>query len=230
MNRRQIALVAAILLMPAGIANATEITFGSRVLFDLATGAQIVDTYSAAGYTQGDFIDGDTTDIFTDAGMSAVFNETQYMSTGFSDWNFVEQQDEDANYCAGCNGSFRLGFTNTSIGNANGVYGVGFDYLYVDGYSAFVTFGDNSTASYTFTGTDGFFGLISTLRIQSIHIGAGDGSESSIEGQVAIDNLTLAAEATTTSEIPEPASLLLLGTGMAALAHRIRRRPSIDIG
>ena len=50
--------------------------------------------------------------------MDSVHGETSYASTGFSppNFNFVTgPADGDRGYCSGCNGSFRMTFTGTSL-------------------------------------------------------------------------------------------------------------------
>src|SRR4029078_417679 len=59
--------------------------------------------------------------IKTDAAMSVVIVETDYMTTGFMNLNIVS----GGAYCAGCNGSFQLSFTTTSVGTPAGVHGAG---------------------------------------------------------------------------------------------------------
>jgi hypothetical protein len=88
----------------------------------------VVDDYSDPGYKVDSF-------SIDDAAMSAVIGETQYTSTSFPDFNLVFGET----YCTGCNGSFNLDFTSTSVrpdgrmfaGTSSlGVYGAGFEIVY----------------------------------------------------------------------------------------------------
>jgi hypothetical protein len=126
------------LVFAAQQANAATTTYSSRSNFVAALGTSITDDYET-GYAQFE----------TDATMSAVLGETQYHATGFTDNDIVDTNGSNHYYCAGCNGSFTLDFTATSVGTAAGVFGAGVDILENAKsdflYTAFVTFGDNST-------------------------------------------------------------------------------------
>jgi hypothetical protein len=215
------------LLAVFGIASqaaGAPITYVNRAQFEGQLGTFITDTYSSPGYTSGDRHNLTDFDIFSDSAMSAVFGETDYKTTGFSSWNFIQNQAVNASYCAGCNGSFRLGFAGTSVGNAVGVYGVGFNYINQPSlpYYAFVVFGDGATANYALASNnfsfESFFGVTSDQLIQSIHLGLEDGVATT-DGSFALDNLTIGNAST---QVPEPSSLLLLGIG---LAGAILRKP-----
>lgn len=123
--------------------------------------------------------------------MSAVLGQTTYVTTGFPNHNLVNHAGTaSADYCAGCNGSFSLGFTSTTVGNSSGVFGVGFDVLAASPDEfAFVTFGDASTANYSLSPTS-FFGITSTLEIRSIDVGLRNRG-ATISNTVEIDNLTI---------------------------------------
>jgi hypothetical protein len=224
-------LVLGALVLPSQ-ALADPIIFGSRASFTAAFGTTLVDDYSRSGYASGDVSNSADIDIHTDAHMSSVFGETQYHTTGRTDFNIVFAQPEDAKYCAGCNGSFLLTFQNTSVGDAAGVRGVAFDFSNSQRellYGATVTFGDGSVAHYALpfatTGfardTPGFFGIAAPKLITSIHFGPNQGATVSDSGSFALDNLTLGGGDLTPT--PEPGSLLLVATGIAA-AFRARRQ------
>ncbi len=131
--------------------------------------------------------------------MNAIFGETRYSTTGFPDRNIVEYQASEVIYCAGCNGSVLLDFTGTSIGSANGVYGVGF-YVIANTvpYVAFVTYGDNTTENVTLPVKNvqtppppaNFWGITSGKLIRTIHVG-GDGGVADTSGPFAIASLTI---------------------------------------
>lgn len=196
--------------LTAATASASTIAYTSSSDFEAALGVMVLDDYSAAGYESGDLLDDPGFDVHSDASMSSVLGETRYRTTGTTfDNNIVEGQQ----YCNGCNGSFELDFRATSVGTAKGVFGVGFDFSDTD-YLAFVTFGDGTTANYALTGIN-FLGITSTRRIASVHIGLQDGGATD-QGQIRLDNLRVGA-------VPEPASTLLLGAGLAALGLRRRR-------
>lgn len=119
--------IVAVALSVAAPANAQPFTFYSdRPSFLAAVGTSITDDYSAYGEPVGTPIQ------LTDAQMSAVLGETAYESTSFTDLNLVGDvygYGDKTNYCAGCNGNFRLSFPNTSLSVAGGVFGVGVNIL-----------------------------------------------------------------------------------------------------
>lgn len=225
-------LPAILLLLSAAPASADPVTFRTRISFEAAVGATLVDDFSDPGYRTGDVMNGGDLDQHTDARMSAVFGETRYRSTGRPDGNLVWNQDENPKYCAGCNGSFLLTFTSTSLGSPEGIPGVGFDYINSAMgtlYGATVTLADGRIFSYQLplssTGfardTPRFWGITTPDLIRSIHFGARRGLDATESGSFAIDNLTLGAPAL--EPVPEPATLLLLATGLAGLtARRLR--------
>src|SRR5262245_41262332 len=104
-----------VLLTPLRALAASPTFWATRAAFvaDLDPTKTVTDDYSNAGY------------VFqqSDAAMTAVLNQTAYTATGFANNNIVV----GGRYCAGCNGSFRLTFTGTTVGTAQGVYGVGLD-------------------------------------------------------------------------------------------------------
>jgi hypothetical protein len=174
----------------------------SRAAFEDRLGASVTDDYSNPGY------------VFwqNNANMSAVLGETDYVSTGFSNLNLVV----GGRYCAGCNGSFRLIFTSTSVTEGNGVFGAGLDILANNGYSALVTFGDGGTRIYALPGSGGFWGITSGSGVSQIDFGPGGNPSTS--GYFQIDNLTIGA-------VPEPQTwaLLIVGFGMIGVSARHRR-------
>ncbi len=206
--------------------------FSDRSTFEVEVDTFIVDDYSAPGYFAGDQLDLGTFDIHSDANMSSIIGETKYTTTGFSDNNLiVNQSSGDPAYCAGCNGSFLLDFTSTSVGSSSGVFGVGFDIediaQDVFGTFAFVTFGDGSTNNFFLPEQqDVFWGITSDLLISSIHFGLEDGlpnTENSVQ-RMALDNLTIASGGTATP-VPEPASILgLLAFGAVGAGSMLKRK------
>ena len=195
-------------------------TFTDRSAFEQTLGSSITDDYEDPGYTGGA-----TYPFFDDATMSAVLGQTDYRSTAFSDNNIVSDYGSGNHiYCAGCNGTFELGFTTTSVGSSDGVYGVGFNYRNSGepAYLAFVTFGDGSTENFSLglnSGFETFFGLTSDTFIKSVHIGLVGGG-TTFYGNFQIDNLTIGA----VSVIPLPAGLPLFGAGLAIVSFISLRR------
>lgn len=198
-----------------------EIIYSDRSTFEATLEDILIDDYSNPAYTSGDIFDSDY-DIFTNTAMSAVFGETIYQSTGYPDWNIIASPSPgEFIYCAGCNGSFLLDFTDTSIGTPNGVYGVGLDIVEsvnVYGITAFITFGDGSTANYALPDASPFWGITSELLISSIHFGLPDGGTLVDNGRMAIDNLTIGSVA----HVPAPATTTLMLFAMGIILIRKR--------
>nr|WP_225896464.1 PEP-CTERM sorting domain-containing protein [Amazonocrinis nigriterrae] len=117
-----------------------------------------------------------------------------------------------------------LDFTQTTVGNALGVFGAGFDIIFGTQYFAHVTFGDDSTEDFSLAGQT-FWGLISEKSIKGVHVGL-IGGGSTINGSIVIDNLTIGGKS-----VPEPASvmgLLALGAfGATSLGKRKQQQNTI---
>ncbi|MBE7541275.1 MAG: PEP-CTERM sorting domain-containing protein [Bryobacteraceae bacterium] len=217
-------LFAVLLLMLGGTLFAGTI-YTDRSLFEGALGATLTDSYSAAdGYPSG-------FNIYSDSAMSAFFGETKYRTTGFPNWNMV---NSDVHYCAGCNGSFLLDFTETSLGTASGVYGVGMAIsTNSDGlpYHAFITFGDNTTLDHALPPGESFFGIIDPQLIRSIHLGLSGGAATT-SGSFTLESLTIGSlgngNGNGTVVIPEPALTAIVGLALVGLALRRRRQQRVQ--
>lgn len=221
--KRLLLTIAASAVLAAN-AQAATTTYTDRALFEGTLTSQLTDTYEPSlGYPV-------PFGSLSNVEMNAVLGQTQYTPTGFSNNNlFGFAPDGGSLYCAGCNGSFRLSFGNTSYGTQSGVFGVGVDIVGNSEflpYSAFVTFGDETSQSYQipvviFGGPSGFFGITSDKSISSIHFGLSDGSATT-DGSFLIDNLTIGFA----SAAPEPATwaMMLLGFAMVGVALRKRAR------
>jgi hypothetical protein len=186
--------------------------YTSRTIFDAAIGTSLTDGYSAPPYGAGFH-------VYSDAQMNAFFNETRYTSTGFSNNDLVGPLNTFPRaYCAGCNGSFTLDFTHTTIAGAQGVFGVGFDYFNIGSptYDAFITFGDGSTLDVPLlqTSSSDFFGVTSSSLISSIAIGLPNGGTTT-NGSFGETNLTIADPP---AGVPEPSSFVLLVTVLLGFA------------
>ncbi|MBK6769854.1 MAG: DUF11 domain-containing protein [Ardenticatenales bacterium] len=189
MSRRLLlfALVALVLIVCARqepTSAATRTTFNNRATFQGTLSTIITDDYGVASGYPAVFT------IFNNVNMSAVFNQTDYFTTGFANHNIIQPN----NYCAGCNGSYRLIFTSTSVTQGGvGVFGVGLDILGNSSslpYVAFVTYGDNTTEDFPLPINASFFGITSPQMITSIHMGLAGGN-STQSGSFFIDNLTI---------------------------------------
>lgn len=184
-------------------------------------GLFILDDYET-GYSSGLSV--------SDAAMSSVLGETQYVATGHPNGNSAVGKHpaipgSSNYYCAGCNGSFLLDFTSTSIGDIFGVYGVGIDIRenrLSFPYVAFVRFGDDSTTEFLLSSVEfevvpsshEFWGIISDVKIKSIHFGLENGGVTTA-GSFAIDNLVIGLRPVS---IPTPSTLYSLSIGLVGLA------------
>jgi hypothetical protein len=147
------------------------IYYADRIAFLTRVGTSITDDYSGYTITPG------TPLSLTDAEMSAVFVETEYESISFSDLNLVGDvyiHGDGTNYCAGCNGNFKLRFDNTSLSTGGGVFGIGIDIVLhtsrrssigdiipgdrVEPGTVVVEFTDGVTESFAIPPDIGFFG------------------------------------------------------------------------
>ncbi len=162
---------------PADALAANPEFFTSRVTFEARLSQSINDGYDNPGYVF----------IQNDAAMSAVLGETTYMSTGFLNHNIVS----GATYCAGCNGSFQLGFLSTTFSSAQGTEGVGLDIRGNDSslpYHAFITYGDATTQDVLLPNGASFFGVLVPERVSNIRFGLVNGGTTQ-SGSFQIDNL-----------------------------------------
>lgn len=180
------------------LAQAAGTIFTDRAAFEAeCTAGTFLDNYEDPLYEHGDITDLPTLDIWSMAGMDAVKGETSYASTFFSPPNFsfvTGTVGVDRAYCSGCNGTFRLILTGTSLGTAEGVHCLGFD---VDSHAlgtfqrhAFVTYGDLTTEDFLIPGAPSFWGIVSPDRLNNVHIGLAAGGTTS-SGSFVMDNLTI---------------------------------------
>lgn len=205
--------------------------FNDRIKFENQLNNFIIDDYENPNYLKGDIASNSFIDIHTNASMNSVFGETKYKTTtpfGVNGYNIIYSPlSGNHAYCAGCNGSFLLDFTQTTVSNALGVFGAGFDILFSTEYFAYVTFGDDSTKNFSL-GYQTFWGITSEKSIKTVHVGLKNGG-STINGSIVIDNLTIGAKS-----VPEPASVIGLlalgGFGATSLSKRKRQQNAIVKG
>ena len=228
-------LVVILLAAPPAIAIPTYYT--DRTFFLDSVKKTITDDYSSYTTTPGTPVN------LTDAEMSSVFGETRYESTSFSNLNLVGDiyaYGDGSNYCAGCNGNFKLFFDDTSVTKHGGVYGVGLDIVFhtsrhsslgdvipgdrvVDG-TILVEFTDGLVETISVPADIGFFepevfflGITDVRGIRSLTIGT---ESLPLRHSWIIDNLTIA------KKVPEPPIILLLSSGIIGLIGVARRKKS----
>ena len=157
---------------------ATPTYYNSLMSFQADITNTVTDDYQNPGYVGNQ----------SNAVMNAVLGETDYLTTGFANWNLIVG---GGRYCAGCNGSFQLSFQTTTVGTAAGVNGVGFTVASSDNtYYAYVTFADGTTANIQLPPAGSFWGVAAPERIQSIHVGLSNGV-STTGGYFEMDNLII---------------------------------------
>jgi hypothetical protein len=197
----------------SSLAQAGPIFYADRASFLGAVGPSITDDYSAYTSTPESPV------VLTNAAMSAVLGETSYESLSFQDLNLVGDvyvHGDGTNYCAGCNGNFRLTFDNTSLAVGGGVFGVAVDIVLHTARSAaigdvipgdrvadgtvLVEFTDGTVDQVTVPADIGFFGpetfflgLTDDRGIKSLTVGIEPIPQ---RHRWVIDNLTIAASVT----------------------------------
>lgn len=201
MHRRLFAVLAATLF--AATAQAVPVTHATRAGFEAGLSNIVVDDFNSASYG---FINTAATMKALSAG-SIGYESTFHNAP---DWNIVSA----GLLCWGCNGSGRVLLDDTTIGTADGVYGFGADLSFINGWTAFVTFGDGSTANYALA--NGFFGITADELIKQVHFGLPNGDPTANVG--ALDNVTIGNRGT--PAVPEPTALALALLGFAGLRAR----------
>jgi hypothetical protein len=218
-------------------AQATPIYYLDRASFFSSIGDSITDDYSGYPWPE-------PSGVLTNIQMSAVLGETRYESISFNNLNIVGNvytYGDGSNYCAGCNGNFKLWFDNTSVTEGGGVFGMGVDVVFhtsrhsslgdiipgdsvVDGV-ILVEFADGTSSYLTVPADIGFFGpevffigITNEVGIKSITMGV---EPLYRRHSWVIDNLTIAKQ--TSSAVPIPPSVYLLGSGLMGLVG-LRRK------
>ncbi len=191
-------IMAGVILIPSFSYAATPSFYTDRPTFEAALSTLITDDYSPGlGYPS-------VFTIYNDIDMSNIFGETDYQTTGFINWNLISSGG-GGYYCAGCNGSFQLSFTTTSVTESGtGVFGAGVDILSNDPgtpYFAYITYGDATTETRSLSTGASFFGVTAPELIQSIHFGLSGGGTTTLGG-FSIDNLTIGNQRSVYQSIP----------------------------
>ena len=161
---------------------AVPVYYNDRATFEAATNPGfIIDDYADPGYVF----------VQSDAAMSNVVGETDYMTTGFNNNNIIS----GATYCAGCNGSFQMSFLTTSFSVPGpGVTNIGLDVVGNDQnlpYHAYLEFGDGTFEDHPLPAGASFFGVVENQNgVVGIHMGLANGATTQA-GSFQIDNLTL---------------------------------------
>ena len=198
------------LTFPSFCPTPTSTTFyPDRASFLGAVGPSITDDYTGYTATPSPPVN------LTNAEMTAVLGETSYESFSASNLNSVGnvfRNGDGTNYCAGCNGNFKLTFDGTSFTLGGGIFGVGVDIVLhtsrlcsigdicqgdpvVDG-TVLVEFTDGAVEQVTIPADIGFFGpetyflgVTDDRGIKSLTVGTAPFSQ---RHRWVIDNLTIA--------------------------------------
>ena len=200
-------------------------------LFDTRAGLLGYETALANSFTDGYDLSNYTDGYYDNLNMTAVVGETAYSPTTFTDVNLVlsiNGSTTDGAYCSGCNGSFSLDFSTTSLSQqvdplGAGVFGVGLDVIQNSGdVWATVTYIGGSIANYAIGAGALFWGITTPgepgVLIESIHFGGFNGAAIS-QGSAfsfAIDNLTIGSNIAfkDPGAVPVPAAIWLFGTAL----------------
>lgn len=206
-------------------AQATVIYSQYSMFWD-ALGDKFVDDYESPLYQY----------IQNDVDMSAVHNETKYVTTGWPDINVVSRGALwlPAYYTSGGGGSVLLDFTSTSVSNSLGIFGVGINFKNVDvsdfdgapvvdldEFSAFVTFGDGLSENFILPSgvfaDDFFWGITSIRGIKTIHFGLWDGVPVQSDTSFVLHDLTIGSQKTIVSEPSHIWMMVVLFLGILLL-------------
>ena len=210
MNLARVISLFTFLFLATGSFGQETVSYSDRDVFEAMLTRLVIDDYVSAGYATAQ----------DNESMSEVLGETQYESTAHYQTNLVSPSGADPNefwYCAGCNGSFRVSFPNTSIGTATGISAFGLG-IFTNGiltsegttryaYSACVRYSSGLFESFELPTLDWYANYPTTERhfwgivapegesIASIHFTEQcepDGMEKpSYNGDFAITNLTI---------------------------------------
>lgn len=211
----------------ANIANAGVVTYdwNERALFEGQLGQKYTEDFENPAYhSNGDISSSSNFQVFSDARMNEISPEIGFRPSNWANRNLIISRDGgDHSYCAGCNGSFELDFTSTSLTQNGGVFGVGLNVMPSSNtnYFATVLFADNTVLDFALsTIWDDFWGIISDIAIAKIHFGLQGGQPAST-GAFEIDNVTFGSKAA--ADVPAPAAFLLMLVGLAGIGA-IRRK------
>jgi hypothetical protein len=168
--------------------------------------------------------------------LNAATNTTNTTASPFLGWEICSSADGNPDTYCGVFGDGTMSFTVTPLaGYTLDVTGFAFDernwtsigptayavYTSVDGFASPILSGvlAPEASSYSHHATSLSFLGLSAFEARIVTTGEPTGGWI---GVWAVDNVTLSADTATT--VPEPASLLLLGTGLAGLVRVARRR------